>query len=52
MMSIETVIGRGLAFYAHPMAAWRRLPPSGRVLLVGGYAAGSYITVLSLLLVS
>lgn len=46
---VEIVIGRGLAFCAHPTAAWRRLPPTGRALLVGAYAAASYITVLSLL---
>ena len=49
-VTVEILLGRGLAFCAHPSAAWRRLPPAGRAMLVGAYAAGSYVSVLSILL--
>lgn len=48
--TVEMVIGRGLAFCAHPAIAWRRLPPAGRALLVAAYAGASYISVLTVLL--
>jgi hypothetical protein len=35
----------------HPFAAWRRLPASGRVLLVAAYVSASYVTVLALLFI-
>ena len=49
-MSADIVIGRTLACCAHPAAAWRRLPASGRALIVGTYFAFSYLTVLAVLL--
>jgi hypothetical protein len=49
-MSLDVIAGRGLAFCAHPFAAWRRLPASGRALLVGAYFTASYTVVLALLL--
>jgi hypothetical protein len=49
-MSAEILIGRWLAFCAHPAAAWRVLPPSGRCLVAVSYAAASYAASLSLLL--
>jgi len=47
----DVVIGRSLACCAHPVVAWRRLPASGRVLLIAAYVSASYLTVLTLLLV-
>ena len=41
-MAPEVVIGRWLAFCAHPVAAWRLLPRSGRCLIALSYAAASY----------
>lgn len=52
LVNAEMLIGRGLAFCAHPSAAWRRLRPGGRVLLVAAYAAGSYVTVLAALMIA
>jgi hypothetical protein len=49
-MSLEIMIGRGLAMCAHPRAAWRVLSPSQRTLLVGTYFGASYFTVLVSLL--
>jgi hypothetical protein len=50
-VTVEILIGRGLACCAHPSAAWQKLPPSGRALLVAAYAAGSYVTVLAALMI-
>ena len=41
-MAPEIVIGRWLAFCAHPTAAWHVLPASGRCLLAASYAALSF----------
>jgi hypothetical protein len=49
-VTADVVIGRTLACCAHPAAAWRRLPKSGRMLIVGAYFAASYVSVLALLL--
>jgi hypothetical protein len=49
-MSPEIVVGRWLAFCAHPTAAWRILPPSGRCLLAASYAAASFMVSLTVLL--
>jgi hypothetical protein len=43
----EILIGRSLAACAHPMAAWQSKARSFRVLLVAGYFAIGYITVLA-----
>jgi hypothetical protein len=40
---LEIVIGRWLACCAHPSAAWRLLPRTGRVLLVAAYAALGFV---------
>jgi hypothetical protein len=48
-MSPDIVIGRTLACCVHPSAAWRRLPGSGRAMVVGSYFAASYLTVLIVL---
>jgi hypothetical protein len=49
-MSVELFIGRGLAFCAHPTAAWRLLSRSGRAAVVAAYAGAAYVTVLGILL--
>jgi hypothetical protein len=51
-MSMEVIIGRGLAFCAHPLAAWRVLSTPGRAFVVGAYAVAAYVTVLGALLLS
>jgi hypothetical protein len=48
---LDLLIGRGLAWCAHPAAAWRRLPARGRALLVAAYVSASYMAVLTLLFV-
>lgn len=35
-----------MAFCAHPVAAWRILPPAKRALVAGAYFAASYVAVL------
>src|SRR6185436_15637482 len=40
---VEIVIGRWLACCAHPSAAWRLLPVSGRLLLVAAYAGFGFL---------
>jgi len=47
---LELAIGRALACCAHPAISWRRLPASGRVMLVAAYVSASYVTVLTLLM--
>jgi hypothetical protein len=37
------LLGRALAFGAHPYAAWRLSPASVRAALVLGYAAAGYL---------
>jgi hypothetical protein len=49
-MSLEVVLGRALAAFAHPLLAWRMLSPRGRVGLAGAYMAAGYVTVLTALL--
>ena len=49
-MSYSIVIGRSLAYCAHPWASWRRLPATGRAMLVAAYAGAGYVTVLAALL--
>jgi hypothetical protein len=43
----EVLIGRSLAACVHPMAAWQSRARSFRVLLVAGYFAMGYMTVLA-----
>jgi hypothetical protein len=47
-MPLDVVVGRALAHCVHPSVSWRRLPASGRVLLVAAYVSASYVTVLLL----
>jgi hypothetical protein len=49
-MSVEIVFGRLLAVCVHPQAAWRRLPVSGRFVLMAAYFGAAYVAVLSALL--
>ncbi len=46
-MSLELLIGRGLAFCVHPMAAWRVLSTPGRAFVISAYAVGGYVAVLA-----
>jgi hypothetical protein len=50
-MTPEVALGRSLACCVHPAAAWRRLPPGGRALLVGAYFGAGYAGILVALLV-
>ena len=49
-MSFDIALGRWLALCAHPKAAWRVLPASGRWLMAASYAAVGYGAVLTCLL--
>jgi hypothetical protein len=51
-MSIDVLIGRGLALCVHPMAAWRVLSTPGRTFVVSAYAVGAYVTVLAALMLT
>ena len=48
----EILVGRSLAMSVHPKVAWRVLTPSRRALMILGYFAVSYLTVLSGLLLT
>jgi hypothetical protein len=45
----EVLIGRSLAACVHPTAAWESTVRSFRVLLLAGYFAAGYVTVLAAL---
>jgi hypothetical protein len=49
-VTVEVLVGRTLAMMRHPVLAWERLQPSGRVVLAAGYAGLSYLTALFALL--
>jgi hypothetical protein len=49
-VSLDVLLGRGLAFCVHPCAAWGRLTAGGRALLVFAYFGAGYGAVLALLL--
>lgn len=49
-MTIDTIIGRTLAYCMHPAAAWRIVSLRGRAAILGAYAAAGYIGVLVALL--
>jgi hypothetical protein len=51
-MSVELLIGRGLAFCVHPAAAWRVLSAPGRAFVVAAYAGAAYVAVLGVLLLA
>ena len=44
------VLGRFLAYCAHPALAWRRVSAADRALIVGAYAAAGYVITLVTLL--
>ena len=46
-MPIEICLGRALALFAHPAAAWTRLSGSGRAILLASYVTVSYAAVLA-----
>ena len=46
----EIVLGRALAFCAHPLAAWSILSKSWRLLILAAYAAAGYVVVFATLL--
>lgn len=50
-MPLDLMIGRALAWFLHPVAAWQRLQARGRVVLVAAYVSASYTTVLTLLFI-
>jgi len=43
----EVLLGRSVAACVHPMAAWQSRAKSFRVLLLAGYFAMGYVTVLA-----
>jgi len=45
------VVGCTAAACIHPIAAWRILPRSWRVMVLGVYAATSFVTVFSMLII-
>ena len=44
--SPEVLIGKTLAMFAHPYAAWRTGTPAARTVVVAAYFAASYAVVL------
>jgi hypothetical protein len=51
-MSVELLIGRGLAFCVHPTAAWRVTSARGRAFVLAAYAGAGYLGVLAALLLA
>jgi hypothetical protein len=51
-VAVELVLARVAACCVHPNAAWDRLPPSGRTVLVAAYVGASYLVVLAALVVA
>jgi hypothetical protein len=49
-MTLEIIIGRTAAYCLHPAAAWPHVSPRGRAAILAAYAAGSYVAVLTGLL--
>ena len=49
-MTVETLMGRTLAYCLHPAAAWRVVSARGRAVILGAYAAAGYAAVLTALL--
>jgi hypothetical protein len=45
-VTLETALGWWMACTVHPYAAWRRLRPSGRALIVGTYFGMAYLATL------
>ena len=44
------VLGRFLAYCAHPALAWRRVSTADRALIVAAYAGAGYLFTLAILL--
>ena len=51
-MRLPVFLGRSFIYCLYPCAGWRRLPASGRALLLAAYVGVSYVTVLALLLIA
>ena len=51
VMSLEVILGRGLACCLNPAAAWRVLPATGRAMVVAAYAGAGYVAAMMVLLV-
>jgi hypothetical protein len=49
-MSLEVLLGRGLACCLHPQAAWRMTTRMGRAFVVCAYATGGFVATLAALL--
>jgi hypothetical protein len=49
-MAPELALARLAACCVHPAAAWNRLTPGARTLVVGAYVVASYLAVLGILL--
>jgi hypothetical protein len=47
-VAVSLLLGRFAAMMCHPVLAWARLQPSGRMALAAGYAGLSYLTALLL----
>jgi hypothetical protein len=50
-MSTEILAGRLLAVCVHPLAAWRVLPWSGRLVLAAAYFGAAYLGALAILMI-
>jgi hypothetical protein len=51
-MSVDLLLGRGLAFCVHPTVAWRVTSARGRAFVVAAYAGAGYLGVLAALLLA
>jgi len=51
-MTVDMALGRWMAWVVHPQAAWRRLHPHGRAVLIGTYFGVGYLGGLVILIVS
>jgi hypothetical protein len=49
-MPLEVLLGRGLACCLRPRAAWRVMTRTGRAFVICAYAAGGFVTTLTVLL--
>jgi hypothetical protein len=49
-MTLERILGRGLACCCHPCLAWRVLGRGGRAGLLAAYGVAGYVVTLVLLL--
>ena len=49
-MTLEIMLGRGLACCLRPQAAWRMLTRTGRAFVICAYATGGFVATLAALL--